>query len=181
MRRNIFISRCKGDQDKVDKFIDRFANVEQIFSPYVLGTNDNNDFIDSNNPDYLMCEIRRKYFKDTTVAIVLISSCTHIRQYVDWEIKSSLPQGETLPNWLLRILLRIQGTSGHQPDRFKLHLEKGEDTCDIRYRSYPQTGTNLAPWIEDAHTARTSRPQFIKNPQDMMKYNQKCEVCGVTH
>ncbi len=144
MRRKVFVSHYKGDQDEVDEFIDRFANREQIFIPYILGANDNDDFIDSNNPEYVMREIRRKYLKDTTVTIVLIGSCTHSRRYVDWEIKSSLAQGETLPNGLLGVLLRSQGTSAHLPPRFQLNWETGEVACYARYRAYPQTGGELA-------------------------------------
>ena len=83
-KRRVFISHYRGDRAEVDAFIDRFANTEGVFTPYVLGANDNDDFIDSNNTAYVMRRIREKYLQDTTVTIVLVGSCTHSRRYVDW-------------------------------------------------------------------------------------------------
>ena len=94
IKRRVFISHYRGDKNEVDAFIDYFANQQKVFTPYVLGANDNDDFIDSGNPEYVMTQVRKKYLQDTTVTIVLVGSCTHSRRYVDWEIKSSLRQGE---------------------------------------------------------------------------------------
>lgn len=55
------------------------------------------------------------------------------------------------------------------------------NNCYARYWSYPSSPTQLANYIEDAYQARTSRSHLIKNSQEMMKYNAKCKVCGVTH
>jgi len=84
-RKKIFISHYKKDRNEVDAFVRTFSSV---FIPKVLGANDNDDFIDSSNTDYVMQRIRDKYLGDSTVTIVLIGSCTHSRRYVDWEIKS---------------------------------------------------------------------------------------------
>jgi len=93
-KRKVFISYYKGDSDEVNAFIDHFANEQGIFTPYVLGANDNDDFIYSTNTDYVMSQIRKKYLQDTTVTILLIGSCTHSRRYVDWEIKRALLRKE---------------------------------------------------------------------------------------
>lgn len=178
IKRKVFISHYKGDRDEVDGFIEDFSDV---FIPKVLGANDNDDFIDSANTDYVMQRIREKYLGDSTVTIVLIGSCTHSRRYVDWEIKSSLRRGQYTPNGLLGILLPSQGKSAHLPPRFKENWEKGEINCYARYRAYPSFAQQLADWIEDAYQARTSRTHLIQNSQDMMKYNSKCKVCGETH
>jgi len=178
IKRKVFISHYKGDRDEVDGFIEDFSDV---FIPKVLGANDNDDFIDSANTDYVMQRIREKYLGDSTVTIVLIGSCTHSRRYVDWEIKSSLRRGQYTPNGLLGILLPSQGKSAHLPPRFKENWEKGEINCYARYRAYPSFAQQLADWIEDAYQARTSRAHLIQNSQDMMKYNSKCKVCGETH
>ena len=181
-RHKVFISHYKGDQTEVDSFINHFGNQEQVFSPFVLGANDNDDFIDSTNTDYVMGQIRKKYLQDTTVTIVLIGSCTHSRRYVDWEIKSSLTQGQSLPNGLIGILLPSQN-SAHLPPRFQENWdrEKEKENCYARYLSYPNTSRQLGQWIDDAFDTRTSRARLIKNSQDMMKYNAKCKKCGVTH
>ncbi len=78
----------------------------QFSSPKYWVANDNYDFINSTDTDYVMKCIRENYLSDSTVTIVLIGSCTHSRRYVDWEIKSSLRQGQyTTPNGLIGILL----------------------------------------------------------------------------
>jgi len=82
IKRKVFVSHYGGDKTEVDEFINEFENKQKVFTPYVLGANDNSDFIDSTNPEYVMTQIRKKYLKDTTVTIVLVG------YYVDWEIKS---------------------------------------------------------------------------------------------
>lgn len=181
-KRRVFISHFRGDRNEVDDFINEFAKRHGVFTPYVLGANDNDDFIDSDNPEYVMTQIRVKYLKDSTVTIVLIGSCTHSRRYIDWEIKSSLRQGDQYtPNGLIGIVLPSSGNSAHLPPRFKKNWCKDEKDCYARYRSHPSSPEQLSNWIEDAYNARTTRSKYIVNPQDMMKYNAKCNVCGITH
>lgn len=118
-KRRVFISHYKGDSSEVDDFISYFANQQGVFTPYVLGANDNDDFINSTNTDYVIAQIRKKYLCDTTVTIVLVGSCTHSRRYVDWEIKASLTQGESLPNGLIGIILPSIGKSAYLPPRLE--------------------------------------------------------------
>lgn len=177
-RKKVFISHYKGDQNEVDNFIKEFSTV---FIPKVLGANDNYDFINSTNTDYVMQRIREKYLEDSTVTIVLIGSCTHSRRYVDWEIKSSLRQGQYTPNGLIGILLPSQGNSAPLPPRMKANWAKGESDCYAQYRVYPCSKEKLSLWIKDAYQARTSRAHLIQNSQDMMKYNGVCKNCEVTH
>ena len=54
VKRRVFVSHYRGDRGEVDQFIEEFANRQQIFTPYVLGANDNDDYIDSSNPEYIM-------------------------------------------------------------------------------------------------------------------------------
>nr|VFK38084.1 MAG: MTH538 TIR-like domain (DUF1863) [Candidatus Kentron sp. SD]VFK42829.1 MAG: MTH538 TIR-like domain (DUF1863) [Candidatus Kentron sp. SD] len=178
IRRKVFISHYKGDRAEVDAFIDRFGH---IFIPKILGANDNDDFIDSTDTDYVMRRIRELYLGDSTVTIVLIGSCTHSRRYVDWEIKTSLRQGAYTPNGLMGIVLPSQNNSAHLPPRLKANWNSGHQNCYARYWSYPQTDSQLSGWIEDAHQARTTRTHLIKNSQEMMKYNRRCEICEETH
>ncbi|WP_178019613.1 TIR domain-containing protein [uncultured Paenibacillus sp.] len=180
-RRKVFISHFRDDRREVDAFIDRFANKEKVFIPYVLGANNNDEFIQSRNPEYVMTQIRKKYLQDTTVTIVLVGSCTHSRRYVDWEIKTSLRQGEYTPNGLMGIILPSQGNSAYIPPRLEANWSSGHENCYARYWVYPDSAEQLGKWIEDAFKARTTRNHLIKNSQDMMGYNAKCKVCGVTH
>ncbi len=180
-KRRVFISHYKGDKKEVDAFIQKFANEEKVFTPYVLGANDNDEFINSTNPEYVMTQIRKKYLLDTTVTIVLIGSCTHSRRYIDWELKSSLRQGEYTPNGVMGIILPSQGNSALLPPRLKDNWSKDQVDCYARYWIYPKTAEQLGSLIDDAFNARTERAHLIKNSQEMMKYNTKCEVCGITH
>lgn len=179
VRRKVFISHYKGDRVEVEKFITDFKDV---FIPKVLGANDNDDFIQSTDTDYVMRRIREKYLEDSTVTIVLIGSCSHGRRYIDWEIKSSLRQvNEYIPNGLMGIVLPSQNNSAHLPPRISENWNKEHNNCYARYWSYPDSAKNLSDWIEDAYQARTSRKHLIVNSQEMMKNSAKCKICGVTH
>jgi len=180
-KRRVFISHYRGDKQEVDAFIEYLGNQQGVFTPYVLGANDNDDFINSTNPDYVMTQIRSRYLKDTTVTIVLIGNYTHSRRYVDWEIKSSLRQGEYTPNGLMGIILPSKGGSPYLHPRLAANWSKEHVNCYARYWIYPKTVDELGLWIEDAYSARTARAHLIENSQDMMKYNARCSICGVTH
>lgn len=179
IRRKVFISHYRGDRDEVDAFIEQFANRDKIFIPYALGASDNDDFIDSADPNYVMRRIREKYLQDTTVTIVLVGKCTHSRRYVDWEIKSSLRQGAYTPNGVMGIVLPSQNNSAHLPPRLEANWDENKGYA--RYWSYPNSAETLARHIEDAFSARTQRAHLIVNSQEMMKYNSKCRICGQTH
>lgn len=181
IKRKVFISHYKGDSAEVEAFIDYYANQHGVFTPYVLGANNNDDFINSTNTDYVMTQIRKKYLLDTTVTIVLVGSCTHSRRYVDWEIKSSLRQGEYTPNGVMGIILPSQGKNAYLPPRLEANWVSGHTRCYARYWVYPSSVGELSEWIEDAYSARTTRTHLINNSHDMMKYNAQCKVCQVTH
>ncbi len=128
-----------------------------------------------------MTQVREKYLKKSTVTIVLIGKCTHSRRYVDWELKTSLRQGNYTPNGVLGILLPACGTSAHMPPRLKDNWSKGDVNCYARYWAAPSSAIQLRGWIEDAFEARTKRAHLITNKADMMKNSSKCNVCGGTH
>ena len=180
-RRKVFVSYCQRDRTEVESFVKRWTETEQVFIPKALGISDTDDFIDSDNPDYVMGQIRKLYLQDSSVTIVLLGTCTHSRRYVDWELKATLRQGEDLPNGLLGILLPSGGSGVHLPPRFQANWEQSEAKCYARYRVPPSSADILRTWIEDAYQARTSRSQFISNSADMMKYNAKCKVHEITH
>lgn len=178
IRRKVFISHYRGDRNEVDRFINDFG---AVFIPKVLGANDNDDFINSSNTDYVMQKIREKYLEDSTVTIVLLGACTHSRRYVDWEIKSSLQQGQYLPNGLMGIVLPSRNNTAHLPERLKNNWRENHQGCYGRYWSYPSSQQQLLDWIEDAQQARTTRSSLINNSLAMMKYNAKCSICEETH
>ncbi|MBS7825182.1 TIR domain-containing protein [Wohlfahrtiimonas chitiniclastica] len=178
-RRKVFISHYKGDRIEVDNFIKRFGH---LFIPKVLGANNNDDFINSSNTDYVMQRIRELYLGDSTVTLVLLGSCTHSRRYVDWEIKSSLKQGNSIiPNGLMGIVLPSQNNRCSLPPRFRENWNQNHENCYAKFWSYPDSDQQLVDWIEDAYNARNTRAHLIRNSKDMMKYNAKCLVHEDTH
>lgn len=180
-RRKVFISYYHGDQEEVNKFVTDYSDV---FIAKTVGVKDGDFDFDSNDPQYIMRKIRETKLADSTVTIVLIGSCTHSRRYVDWEVKASLQQGDTLPNGLIAINLPYMREIGALPDRIKENISRnyqGDDLGYARYYVYPDSKQTLHTWIEDAHSARTNRAYLIKNPNKMMKYNSKCNFHGITH
>ena len=197
-KRNVFISSFHDDRAEVDAFIWRWSTTEEVFRAKALCTFDNDDFINSTNPEYVMSEIRRKYIGDASVTIVLIGRCTHSRRYVDWEIKASLRQGQSLPNGLLAYVLpsavpsaagvygipleRTQRAWPALPERLAANWNyNGQQNSYARYFELPDSASVLRQQIEDAFWDRTNRAGMIRNDSNMMKNNTKCLVCGVTH
>ena len=182
VRRKVFISHYKGNSAAAGNFIDKWAYGEGVFIPKQLGVYNDEEFIDSDDTDYVMSQIRKKYLGDSTVTIVLMGTCTHSRRYVDWEIKSSLQQGETSPNGLLGIVLPGIEKAPHLPERFSKNFSN-DQPCYALYHWAPDSADQLGRWIDAAYAARTdlNKTKLISNSQDMWKYNHKCKVCGVTH
>lgn len=181
VRRKVFISYYHADQVVVDKFI---ADFSSVFIPKAVGIKEGDFIFDSDNPQYIMRKIREEKLQDSTVTIVLIGSCTHSRRYVDWEIKASLQQGQTLPNGVIGINLPYMGGKSAAPDRLADNLSVdgyGNSNGYARYYRYPTSENELRRWIEDAHDARINRSSLIHNGRDMMKYNSKCKAHGITH
>lgn len=179
--RKVFISYYHGDQEAVNKFVRDFSDV-CIFK--TVGVKDGDFDFDSNNPQYIMRKIRENKLDDSTVTIVLVGNCTHSRRYVDWEVKASLQQGQTLPNGLIAINLPYMGNRGNLPPRVSDNVVRDSSGNNIgyaRYYSYPTSKSQLENWIEDAYNARTQRSSLIKNSNEMMRYNAKCNVHSVTH
>ena len=197
IKRRVFISSFHADRQEVDAFIYRWETVEKVFTPEALGSFDNDDFIDSNNPEYVMGEIRRRYLLNSSVTILLVGKCTHSRRYVDWELKSTLRRGANVPNGLIAFVLpsATPPTNGlfgpiewHQrawpaiPDRLAANWNfNHQDCCYARYFVMPTSAGELRGHIEAAVSNRTSRAHFIQNDATMMKNDAVCRVCGVTH
>lgn len=176
VRHKVFISYHHDDQDEVQAFIQTFHDERNVFIARALGTDMNQDIINSTDTDYVMRRIRELYLKDSTITIVLIGKCTWARRYADWEIQASLRRGETVtPNGLLGIVLPSAGKKPVPPDRLKRNLQgKNSDEGYARWIWYPQRKDTLANWIDDAFQARTKRANLIVNPRDRFSYNRTC-------
>jgi hypothetical protein len=185
VKRTVFVSYHGGDTQEARAFLERWATQANVFTPRVLGEDvyAREGLIDSTNTEYVIGQIRRRYIADASVTLLLVGMCTHSRRYIDWELKASLRRGESTPNGLFAILLpsgKRGETFPHLPERFAANYTRNNDRY-ARYYYMPSAAEELAGWIEDAVSARTSRAHLIQNDADMMKYNAQCRVHGVTH
>jgi hypothetical protein len=186
-KRTVFVSYYGGDNTDARAFLDQWAVRIGVFTPRILGEEayTREGLIQSNNPDYVMGQIRQRYIADASVTLLLVGTCTHSRRYIDWELKATLRRGESLPNGLLAILLpsaQRDGSFPALPERFSKNYDQGSNPNSYaRYYFMPSTTDELDRWIEDAVVARTTRSGLIQNDAEMMAYNARCRVHGVTH
>jgi hypothetical protein len=178
VRRKCFISYHHADQDEVDEFVRTFDHEKNIFISRGLGKEMSQDIIDSTDTDYVMRRIRDLYLSDSTVTIVMLGKCTWARRYVDWELQSSLRNGETVTaNGLLAIKLpSYPSANGYFPNRLNLNLKQTDDQADCyaRWISYPTTAQSLMDAIEAAYQRRATHQKWINNPREFMKNNRQC-------
>ena len=167
VRRKCFISYHHEDEAEVVTFINTFDTMHNLFIHRMLGGM-NDDIINSHNPDYVMSRIRQEYLRDSTVTLVMIGRCTWARRYVDWEIQSSLRQGETItPNGLLGIILPSATQSPRARSRLDLNLETTNGPASYAdWAHYPGSGLLLSQYIEEAYQKRISHRHLIKKPRN---------------
>lgn len=165
-----FVSHHKANAAQVEKFIDDFSDV---FTAEAIGVSDADDFIDSDDTNYVMQRIRDLYLSNSTVTIVLIGQCTWARRYVDWEVGSTLRNS---PNdkrsGLIAINLPYMGNGGRLPDRVSANVTQDANENPTRYARwyvYPKSKAQLRGWIEaafnrrDTHTPAPATPLRQRN------------------
>lgn len=189
-RRKVFISYFKGDKAWVDKLASDWGQPGNgIFIPHALGVREDDDFVDSDDVDYIMSAIRDRYLQDTSVTIVIIGRCTHSRRFVDWEIKGSLRQpANGLPNGLLGLAIPpptdVTGNPiwHYPPDRFSRNYDgKNKTSSYARYYTWPTSGAELRGWIEEVLRLASTKADLIENPQEMPRRNLTCKVHNDVH
>jgi hypothetical protein len=189
-RRKVFISYFKGDKPWVDALVRDYGQPgTSVFIPRVVGVKDEDDFVDSDNPDYIISAIRERYIQDTSVTIVVVGQCTHSRKYIDWEIKSSLRQpANGMPNGLLGLAVTPPNDYSGKPiwhvlpDRFsKNYVQNQPDISYARYYNWPASAADLRRWIEEAYNLAANNADRIQNPQEMILRNLTCKVHREVH
>jgi hypothetical protein len=175
-RHKCFISYHADDSDEVAAFLDTFGTE---FIAKTIGVTDEDDFIDSDDSDYVMSRIRSKYLGNSTVTIVLVGACTWARRYVDWEVYSSLRSSRNSSvNGLLAIQMPSGAASGSRlPSRVSDNVTRDVDDNDIgyaRYNVYPRSKLALRNWISDAYLARSVRPGLIDNTRARKVRSSTC-------
>jgi hypothetical protein len=164
-RHKCFVSYHAADKAEVEAFLDTFGTE---FIAKTVGVTDEDDFIDSDDTDYIMDKIRTKYLGDSSVTILLVGSCTWARRYVDWEVYSSLRSSKhSKVNGLLAISLpSVSGKGATLQARVNDNLVRDANNKDLgyaRWKKYPTSKSDLRAWIEDAYQARTTRANLINN------------------
>lgn len=189
-RRKVFISYFKGDKLWADKLVNDYGQSGTgVFIPRVVGVTDEDDFVDSDDVDYIMQAIRDRYLQDASVTIVVIGQCTHSRKFIDWEIKSSLRQpANGLPNGLLGLAIPPpKDLAGNPiwhnlPDRFsKNYIYNRNDISYARYYTWPTSASDLKQWIEEVYELASKNADLIENPQEMLERNIICKVHNQVH
>ena len=170
-RHKCFVSYHAADSDEVTDFVEDFGDV---FIPRVIGVSEEDDFIDSDDTDYVMDRIRDKYLRDSTVTIVLIGQCTWARRFVDWEVNSSLRNDKlNRRNGLMAITLLSRADKSRQlPARVDDNVDGNK--LYARWWKYPTSESSLRDWIEQAFDARTTKVHLINNTRDRRLRNASC-------
>ena len=172
VRHKCFVSFHHADEDEVAKFIEDF---EDAFIPKVLGVSNEDDFIDSDDTDYVMDQIREKYLTDSTVTIVLVGKCTWARRCADWEVYSTLRNDKNNKrSGLMAVTLPSAANySGKQlPPRVADNVDG--DKKYARWWKYPTSVSSLQSMIEEAFVARTSKATLIVNTRERKRNNSSC-------
>lgn len=172
-RHKCFVSYHVDDIDEVTTFLDDFGSE---FIARSVGVTVEDDFVDSDDDDYIKRRIREKYLTDSTVTIVLLGKCTWSRKFVDWEISSSLRNdAANKRSGLLAIPLPSMDNSARLPDRVKDNWVKDdEDASYALYRSYPTSTTKVRNAIQDAFDARDTKGDKVNNIRPLRQKNAAC-------
>lgn len=172
-RRKCFVSYHVDDIDEAIDFLDTFGSE---FIPRSVGVTEEDDFVDSDDTDYIKRRIREKYLTDSTVTIVLLGSCTWSRKFVDWEISSSLRNDtNNRRSGLLVLPLPSRNNSAKLPDRVQDNWIKNDLAKSYAlYRSYPETASALRRSINAAFSARTDSNKKVTNSRPLRQRNATC-------
>ena len=171
VKHRCFVSYHEVNSTAVKNFLEEFSDV---FTGKTVGVTDEDDFINSEDNEYVMRRIREKYLSNTTVTIVLIGECTKARKYVDWEIASSLRNDPVNGrSGLLGVNMKSIGSRGFAPPRLGDNYDS-KDTAGsyALYQTYPNTAQGLRNAIQTAFDRRGTHTPNNKRP--LFKYNRRC-------
>ena len=171
VKHRCFVSFHDVNSTAVKNFVEEFSDV---FTAKTVGVTDEDDFINSENTEYVMRRIREKYLSNTTVTIVLIGECTKARKYVDWEIASSLRNDPVNGrSGLLGINMRSVGSRGLPPPRLYDNYDSEDKAGSYAlYRTYPTTTQTLRNAIQAAFDRRGTHTPV--NTRALFKNNRPC-------
>lgn len=86
VKRKVFVSyHHGGDQAYYNAFSQAFHDTYDVITDNSLER-----VVDSEDVEYVMRRIRENYVQGSSCTVVLVGRETHLRKYVDWEIKATL-------------------------------------------------------------------------------------------
>ncbi len=172
-RHKCFVSYHVDDMSEVEAFINDFGSE---FIARSVGVTVEDDFVDSDNEDYVKRRIREEYLTDSTVTVVLLGSCTWARKFVDWEVSSSLRNdANNRRNGLLVYPLPSMKNSARLPDRVKDNwVQDRPEKSYARYLAYPTSASVARSNIEDAFGDRVAKSSLVNNSRALRKANSIC-------
>ena len=171
-RHKVFVSHHAEDRDEVASFLDSFGHV---MIPRTIGVSDDDDFIDSQNTDYVMDKIREKYLTDSTVTVVMIGKCTWARKYVDWEVFSTLRNDKlNRRSGLLAITLPSMSDNSTRQLPPRVNDNVRNDELFARWWKYPTTAEQVRDYVEEAFQARSAKAHLIDNSRARKVNNSLC-------
>ena len=179
VKRNVFVTYHHADQDEVDDFVARYGG--WFNSIRVLGVSDSDDYVDSDNTDYVLRRIREKYISGTSASIALIGECSWARKYVDWEIAATLRNNPNDPRGAL-LAVQLPSIDGRNdvtlPGRLSMnrHYDRtvDQELGYASYHRYPRSGSSLTQWVEDAIVRRDSREPVSGSTSNLRQRNSPC-------
>ena len=171
VRHKVFITYHQANETSVKNFIDEF---DDVFIAKAIGVSDQDDFISSDDTDYVLRRIRELYLQDSTVTIVFVGDCTSTRKYVDWEIASTLRNDpNNKRSGLLGINMKSLGTTNKAPARLGDNFDSNADGGSYAlYKAYPASKQALRNLIETALKRRDT--QTPDNTRALRKNNSAC-------
>ncbi len=172
-RHRCFVSYHVADTAEVETFLDNFGSE---FLGTCVGITERDDFINSAEPEYIKRRIRELYLANTTVTIVLLGQCTWSRQFVDWEISSTLRDDpKNARSGLLAIPLPSKNGSAVLPPRVHDNFDpENLDKSYARFLRYPNSPWEMRRWIEMAYQNRFDKSKVVNNTRDLFRANRDC-------
>ena len=172
-RHRCFISYHVDDILEVENFLENFGSE---FIGTCLGVTEDDDFVNSKEPEYIKRRIRELHLTNTTVTIVLLGKCTWSRKFIDWEISSTLRDDpKNLRSGLLAVPLPSLGNSAVLPDRFKDNFDPdNRPNSYAKFLPYPKSFFDIRHSIESAFQNRFDSSKSVDNSRALFSANREC-------
>ncbi len=178
-KRNVFLTYHHANQAEVENFINSFGS--HFNELRAIGVSDEDDFIDSDDTDYVLRQIREKYVTGTSATIALIGGCSWARKYVDWEVAATLRNNPTDPRGGL-LAVQLPSVDGRNninlPPGVAMNRDydsgSGTERGYASYHRYPGSAATAAQWVEDAIWRRDNREPATGSTSDLKKLNSPC-------